>query len=111
LNNLALASWWHKFPNYKTDPDDEEGSLENSIDPTETEYSLAQIDKDFTNVIPLLKNSIFNIENVNSITDATKKSMLQELLDQDTLTPKDLKRFVLLVLLFGSYSRIPILIF
>jgi hypothetical protein len=95
LNNLAVASWWHKFPNFKTDPQDEEGSLESSgYTPEEEAYSLQQIDKDFTNVLPLLKNSISHIENVNNIADATKKAQLQELLDQDNLVPKDLKKFV-----------------
>lgn len=95
MNNLAVASWWHKFPNYKTDPQDEEGSLESSgYTPKEEAYSLQQIDKDFTNVLPLLKNSISNIENVNNISDASKKALLQELLDQENMVPKDLKKFV-----------------
>lgn len=95
MNNLAVASWWHKFPNYKTDPQDEEGSLESSGYATEAEaYSVQQIDKDFTNVLPLIKNSISHIENVNNITDANKKAQLQELLDQESIVPKDLKKFV-----------------
>jgi hypothetical protein len=94
LNNLAVASWWHKFPNFKNDPGNEEGNFDASAEVSDEKYTYQQIDKDFTNVLPLFKNSIFNIENVNIITDDTKKKLLLELLDQETLVPTDMKKFV-----------------
>src|SRR5688572_14287975 len=94
LNNLAVASWWHKFPNFKNDPGNEEGSFDSMSEHSDEKYTYQQIDKDFINVLPLFKNSISNIENVNSISDESKKQLLIELLDQETLAPADMKKFV-----------------
>lgn len=92
LNNLALASWWPKFPNFRTEPENEEGPLNRANDDN-SQQAYQQIDKDFTNVLPLLKNSIINIENISTIKDEAKKSQLLELLDQENLIPKDTKKF------------------
>lgn len=93
-----MASWWHKFPNFSTIDEDEEGSLDSASGFTEAdqEYSLSQIDQDFANVIPLFKNSLYNIENVPSIKELEKKALLEELLDQQTIAPKGFKKLVIL---------------
>lgn len=90
LNNLAVASWWHKFPNFSTLPEDEEGSLDSAsgFPDNDAEYSFSQIDQDFANVIPLFKNSLYNIENVPNVKDSETKALLEELLDQQIIAPK-----------------------
>lgn len=60
LNNLAVASWWHKFPSLKEFVSDDE---ETDQTPSTNDYSMEDIDKDFEHVIPLLKRAIHNIEN------------------------------------------------
>lgn len=67
LNNLAIASWFHKSPN------------PNSIlkeEFKEEEYSYSDIDKDYSNVPHLLKRSIRNLE------DNENMSYLDWLLDE-----------------------------
>jgi len=58
------------------------------------EYSYQQIDQDFANVIPLFKNSLFNIENVPNNKDAEMKVLLEELLDQQLIAPRGSKKLV-----------------
>jgi len=95
LNNLAVASWWHKFPNFSTLPEEEEeGSLDNpsGFSDADREYTYQQIDQDFANVIPLFKNSLFNIENVPNCKDGETKLLLEELLDQQNIAPRGVKK-------------------
>lgn len=80
LNNLAVASWWHKSPIERSDK--EELELESK------EYSLSQIDNDFKFVIPLLKNSISNLENVDIKPEGELKENLKLLLNQNDIIPK-----------------------
>jgi hypothetical protein len=98
LNNLSVASWWHKFPNFTTLPESEdegEGSLEGAgYSEIDREYSYKQIDEDFSNVIALFKNSLFNLENVEGIKDPERKKQLEELFDQQHIVPKDYKKRV-----------------
>lgn len=57
------------------------------------EYSFEQIDKDFENVIPLLKRAIYNLESVEKISDLGRKMKLEKLLDSEVLIPTDIKEF------------------
>lgn len=52
-------------------------------------YSFEQIDKDFENVIPLFKRAIYNLEDVDKISDLSRKLKLEKLLDSESLIPKD----------------------
>ena len=88
---MALSSWWHKFPNFRYN--DEENKNSDTKKVTE-EYITNQIDEDFSNTLALFKNSIYNIENVSSIFDKTRKESLEELLDPGNIIPKDLQKFV-----------------
>lgn len=70
LNNLAVACWWHKYPNFK-DLDDqnyeeieEEGEVASQF-MNQNINRFQQIDADFENVILLLKKAIWYIENVD----------------------------------------------
>ena len=102
MNNLAVASWWHKFPNFTTLPESEsedEGSLDSAgYSEIDREYSYKQIDEDFANVIPLFKNSLFNLENLEGMKDLERKKLLDELFDQQHIVPKDYKKRVSLPL-------------
>ena len=89
---MAVSSWWHKFPNFRNEDEEEEENLNNQK--ITEKYSNEQIDKDFSNTISLLKNSIYNIENVPLMTDKTRKDLLEVLLDQENILPKDLQKFV-----------------
>jgi hypothetical protein len=93
LNNLAVASWWTKFPNFKADQESEQGPM-HRVAEDNSPQAFQQIDRDFANVIPLFKNAISNIENVAQEKDENKKAQLLELLDQDNIVPNDLKKFV-----------------
>jgi hypothetical protein len=66
LCNLATACWWEKYPNYHNyDPlefdEDEENEDDEEIYNRELNYMR---DKDFEQVIPLYKNSLFFMENL-----------------------------------------------
>ena len=92
-----MASWWHKFPNFSSLPEEEEeGSLDSGtgFSDIDREYSYQQIDQDFTNVIPLFKNSLYNIENVTNIKDIERQQLLETLLDQTHIAPKGFKKLV-----------------
>ena len=92
---MALSSWWHKSPNFRIDDENEDKNREI--------YSSEQIDKDFSNTISLLKNSIYNIEIVPSITDKIRKDLLEILLDQENVIPKDLQKLVFTIIYFIFY--------
>jgi len=52
-------------------------------------YASSQIDNDFSNVIPLFKNAIANLEDVEHNKDFLIKEKLKNLLDKETIMPKD----------------------
>ncbi len=112
LNNLAVASWWHKYPNFRDFIDnDEEGPSSSSISEGMVEYSAEQIDHDFENVIPLFKNSIFNIENVENNTDFEKKKLIEKLLDQTNILPADFNKYdpSTVMLFLNKNSGVPLI--
>lgn len=47
------------------------------------------MDADFKNVIPLLKNALYNLENVEHNKDPTMKEKFNLLLDKEKIIPKD----------------------
>ncbi|KRW98750.1 Cyclic nucleotide-binding protein [Pseudocohnilembus persalinus] len=116
LNNLAVASWWHKHPNFRDEEDemDDEGPVSpdiiKKINENE-EYSFEQIDKDFENVIPLLKRALYNLEDVEKIKDLAKKLEVEDLLDSEQIIPKDFQKLdpSLNMLLTKKDSGVPLL--
>lgn len=63
MNSLAVASWWHKFPDLREfmSDDEEETSVPSADYPSE------KIDTDFESVVPLLKKSIYFVENSDKV--------------------------------------------
>lgn len=55
-------------------------------------YPKEMIEKDFGNVVPLFKNAISNIENMNAV-EGPNRELLEELLNQKDLAPQDLTKF------------------
>lgn len=87
MNNLALASWWHKTPT---------GDVKSEEDPN-TVYTLSQIDNDFKFVIPLLKKAIRIIEDEGGHQiEEGRKEKLERLLDVEKIAPKQMETELLL---------------
>jgi hypothetical protein len=86
LNNLAVASWWHKSP-----------SEQKSEEQPKIEYTLSQIDNDFKFVIPLLKKAIRSFEEQGRKEyDPEKLERFEGLLDVESIMPKKPENEVLL---------------
>ncbi|EGR33488.1 hypothetical protein IMG5_051660 [Ichthyophthirius multifiliis] len=102
LNNLAVACWWHKHPNFRDLEDAEESDGEqgdetkyhnSQLKLKESDYSSEQVEADFDNTIPLFKKALWYIQNVNEIEDKEKQKDLNILLDQDNIIPEEHQKF------------------
>lgn len=60
---------------------------------SEEEYKLENIEKDFDAVLPLLKRSIYYLENAEKEGDNNRKNMLTALLDPNINLSKDAAKF------------------
>lgn len=90
LNNLALACWWHKIP--LNDPKNFKVIfiiLFSIFFKKENDANFKAIDDDFINVIPLFKNSIHNLENLDHLKDFLIKEKFVKLLDKEKIVPKE----------------------
>ena len=105
LNNLALACWWHKIGKFSLR--NKEESAEQALaerKQEDKEYGYDLIEKDFQNTIPLFKNAISTLEEVDSLEFGEKKASYMSLLDQNTLIPPNFKEFVSVFFLFLYYN-------
>jgi hypothetical protein len=110
-NNLAVAAWWHKFPNFRnlgTEDDDDtwEGDGKTAgvngepaqtttlFETPEQDYPIEQIDLDYENAIPLFKNAISHFERVDVINDPVQRQLVETLLDRETTMPAEVQKFV-----------------
>lgn len=55
----------------------------------ENDANFKAIDDDFINVIPLFKNSIYNLENLDHLKDFQLKEKFVKLLDKEKIVPKE----------------------
>lgn len=106
LNNLAVACWWHKYPNVREFLSDEEEKAE----PLVTEQNYQNIDNDFQNVIPLLKRSINCFESTQSNPEPNSLNQLESLVDENMIMPANHKEIQQAgVLLKHKYCGTPLL--
>ena len=75
------------------------------LQPNESDYEPAQIDKDFENVISLLKNSMYNIEMGRESFELGDKQNLEDTLNINTMTPQLHPSDILTI----PYSGVPLL--
>lgn len=119
LNNLACANWWHKFPNFR-DPledseDDDEGEdkIETKIKTPyfDEEYSFEKIESEFLQTIPMFKRALRILEPLDQIEDINHQDLSLELLDINSIAPKNLEAFDpdKILLFKNRESGIPIL--
>lgn len=96
LNNMAVASWLHKYPyirEFLSDDEDEIENVEKLIE--DHDYPAEKIEEDFQNVIPLFKRSIKTLEStLEENANEAKRNYLDHLLDERLVIPENIKKIV-----------------
>lgn len=104
LNNLGVACWWHKYPNFREFPDSESDEeeprlmlikqqilLEEVQSETIAPYTYEDLENDFEQTIPLFKQALSCLQ--TPFSSESRQNMLTTLLEPSRIIPVDFQAY------------------
>lgn len=79
MNNLAVACWWHKHPNFNNDYERDYNAVDNESK-SDKIRKFSEIDKDFQQCLKNFKVSLYELEGLKTLADSENKKKLLSLL-------------------------------